>query len=43
MGVKARMAANKFDIVSICKTKRAVTTDMKHCTRGKYDTMGPVS
>ena len=29
MGVKARMAANKSDIVSICKTKRAVTTDMK--------------
>ena len=29
VGMKARMAANKSDIVSICKTKRADTTDMK--------------
>ena len=29
VGVKARMAANKYDIVSMCKTKRVVTTDMK--------------
>ena len=29
VGVKARMAANKSNTISICKTKRAVKTDSK--------------
>ena len=34
VGVKARIAANKSDIVSLCKTKRKIMTDMKPRNKG---------